>query len=427
MGWAKMRFSAAWAAKRQERLEAALGEEKYRDLEAAVLWGLGARIQDIQAVRGLGRSSLYEHLVNLLTDTQFSELATDGGHPEPTDPPPFEPTLAARIVELLVGQRLTPAEIAERLAEQDGTQISGEEVSAYLEQAHLADYRGTPFRDQVVPGAAEAELGTFTRYATHLLQIPALNALGYERVMPLLDMTEPTTRYSHLLRCYTILLSLSAGKRRLYHNGELVEDEFAAMLSTDRYPKRSDLHAYVDRIVARDQAEAEAGMPEAERKVARFTRESQAALAQAAGPGAGKEIYLDAHTIALHTEKPVAKAKHGIWNRVVKALVKIRTVSATRLGRALAFTLEQGDTSLVDQVEAAVERVEWATGEQVEMVGVDRGALSQQLLEAFADSDTGLVVWADNTTTLRRAVAAVPNSGFGMANMKPSAGAMARR
>jgi len=117
-------------------------------------------------------------------------------------------------------------------------------------------------------------------------------------------------------------------------------------------------------------------------------------------------------TIALHTGKSVAKTKHGIWNRVVKALVKMRTVSATQPGRALTFTLEQGDVSLVSQVEAAIERVEWATGERVEMVGVDRGALSQEVLEAFAGSDTGLAVWADDTTVLRRAVAAVPRGAF---------------
>lgn len=69
MDWTKMRFSAAWAAKRQERLQATLGEERYRDLEAAVLWGLGARIRDVQAVRGLGRSSLYAHLAGVLTGT----------------------------------------------------------------------------------------------------------------------------------------------------------------------------------------------------------------------------------------------------------------------------------------------------------------------------------------------------------------------
>lgn len=410
MDWAGMRFSAAWAAKRQERLKAALDEEQYRDLEAAVLWGLGARIQDVQVVRGLGRSSLYEHLASLLTGPELPELAADGGHPEPEFS--LGPALVARIVELLVGQRLTPAEISQRLAEQDGTQVSVEEVTAYLEQANLTNYTGSPFRTQAVPGASEAELGAFTRYAAHLLQIPALNALGYEQVMPLLDVTQPTTYYSHFLRCYTILLVLSAGKRRVYHTGELVEDEFAAMLGTERYPKRSDLHAYLDRIVAHDQAEAEAGVPESERTVAHFLRESQAALAQAAGAGAGRAIYLDAHTIALYTEKPVSETKHGVWNRVVKALVKVRTVSATLLGRALSFTLEQGDISLVSQVEAAIERVEWATGERVEMVGVDRGALSQEVLETFEGSDTGLVVWADNTATLRRAVAAVPKSAF---------------
>lgn len=410
MDWAGMRFSAAWAAKRQERLKAALGEEPYRDLEAAILWGLGARIQDVQAVRGLGRSSLYEHLASLLTDPELPELATDGGHPEPAFS--LGPALAARIVELLVGQRLTPMEIAQRLAEQDGTQISVEEVAAYLEQADLANYASSPFRAQVVPGASEAELGPFTRYAAHLLQIPALNALGYERVMPLLDVTQPTTYYSHFLRCYTLLLALSAGKRRVSHTGELVEDEFAAALGAERYPKRSDLHAYLDRIVARDQAEAEAEVPEGERTVVRFIRESQAALARAAGAGAGRAIYLDAHTIALFTEKAVSETKHGVWNRVVKALVKVRTVSATLLGRALSFTLEQGDVSLTSQVEAAIERVEWATGERVEMVGVDRGALSQEVLETFEGSDTGLVVWADNTATLGRAVAAVPKSTF---------------
>lgn len=411
MDWTTMRFSAAWATKRQERLKSALGEETYRDLEAAVLWGLGARAEDVQGVRVLGRSSLYEHLTRVLTSPPDLAGVTDDDNPGPAVPP-LDPTLAARIVELLVGQRLDPAGISRRLAEQDGTHIHPQEVLAYLRQASLADYAGSPFREQALPGAGEAELGPFTRYAAHLLQIPTLTALGLERVLPLLDVTRPTTYYSHWLRGYTLLLALSAGKRRVYHNGELVEDEFATVLGSDRYPKRSDLQAYLDRIVARDQAEAEAGVPERERTVARFVQESQTALAQAAGPGAGKEVYLDTHTIALHTEKPVAQTKHGIWNRVVKALVKIRTVSATLLGRALTFTLEQGDVSLVSQVEAAIERVEWTTGERVEMVGADRGALSQEVLEAFASSDTGLVVWADDTSVLQRAVTAVPRSAF---------------
>ncbi|HIE17291.1 MAG TPA: hypothetical protein EYP71_03750 [Dehalococcoidia bacterium] len=411
MDWVNMRFSAAWAAKRQERLEAVLGKEKYRDLEAVVLWGLGARVQDVQAVRGLGRSSLYEHIAKVLDGQVLSELATDGGDDEVAEAS-IEPALATRIVELLVGQCLSAGEIRDRLGEQDGTRLSDREVAFYLSDAGLEGYEGSRYRDQALPGAKEAELGTFTRYAVHLLSIPALNALGYERVMPLLDVTKPRGYYSHFLRINTILLGLSAGKRRLYHNGELVEDEFATMLGSDRYPKRSDLHAYLDRIVERDQAEAKAGVPQAERVVARFTQESQEALAKAAGLGAGKEVYLDTHTIALHTEKAVAQTKHGIWNRVVKALVKMRSISATHPGRALTFSLEQGDVSLVSHVEGAIKGVECATGEQVEMVGVDRGAFSQEVLEAFDGSDTGLAVWAGETTVLRREVAAIPKSTF---------------
>lgn len=52
-------------------------------------------------------------------------------------------------------------------------------------------------------------------------------------MVPLLDVTQSTIYYSHWLRCYTILLALSAGKRRLYHTGELVEDKFAIVLGTD--------------------------------------------------------------------------------------------------------------------------------------------------------------------------------------------------
>jgi len=408
MDWATMRCSAAWAAKRQERLQAALGEGTYRDLEVAILWGLGARAQDLQAVRGLGRSSLYEHLGHLLTAPPRGELATADGDPVPTAPT-LEPALAARIVELLVGSRLEPAEIAQRLAEQDGTQLSVEAVTTYLTEAGLAGYAGSAFRDQAL---AEAELGTFTRYAAQLLQVPALQALGCDQVLPLLDVTRPTEQYSHTLRCTTILLALAAGKRRLYQTGELVPDEFAPILGTDRYPQRSDLHAYLDRIVARDQAEAVGGVPAAERAVAQFTQASQRALAQAGGPGVGQAVYLDAHVMALHTAKPTPQTKHGTWNRVVKALVKLRTVSATQPGRALTFTLEQGDMALVSQVEAAIERVEWTTGERVELVGVDRGALSQEVLAAFTDRDTGLVVWADDTPVLRQTVASVPRSAF---------------
>ena len=403
-----IRCSAAWAARRQERLRAALGEDAYRDLEAAVLWGLGLRAQDLQAHRDLGRSSLYEHLDRVLKTPPALDQAREN---EPPAPPPsgLPPALAARVVELLVGQRLEPAAIAKQLAAQDGTQLSSEAIQSYLQAAGLADYIGSPFREQAVP-AQPTPPGTFSRYAAHLLELPALTALGYDQVMPLLDVTRPSTHYSHWLRCYTLSLALAAGNQRLYQTGELVPDEFAAVLGAARYPQRSDLHAYLDRIVARDQAEAQG--PEPERIVGRFLEASQTALAQAAGPGAGQAVYVDAHTIALYTAQPVAQTKHGVWQRVVKALVQVRAVSATAAGRSLRVTVGPGDTQLGAQLESTVAAVEQATGEPVLLVGVDRGALSQDILEAFERRGTGLVVWADDTPLLRQALAAVPAPAF---------------
>ncbi len=412
MDWTTLRFSTGWAVKRQERLKAAFGEATYRDLEAVVLWGLGARAADLQGVRGLGRSSLYEHLTALLDAPP--PLAGDlaDAAPEPAALA-VTPAVAGRIVELLVGQRLDAAGIAAQLAAQDGTPVSGADVQAYLQQAGLVDYlsralhRPAPAVPAAAPGA-----GVLTRYAAHLWQLPALQALGTERVLPLLDVTTPTTHYSHWLRCHTLLLAFATGKARVAQVGELVEDEFAAVVGSARYPQRSDLHAYLDRIVAHDQAAAEAGTPLAERPVARFLRESQAAMTQAAGPTAGRELYVDSHVIPLYTEQAVAQTKHGIWQRVVKALVKVCAVSATVLGRVLHVTLGQGDTALGSQLVTVVSQVEQATGQPVAMVGVDRGALSQEVLEAFDRRGTGLVVWADNTPTVQQAVAEAPPSAF---------------
>lgn len=69
--------------------------------------------------------------------------------------------------------------------EQDGTQLSPEEVSAYLRHASLADYAGGLFREQaLLPEGWPTPPGTFTHYTAHLLPILALKALGYERWCP---------------------------------------------------------------------------------------------------------------------------------------------------------------------------------------------------------------------------------------------------
>lgn len=403
---------AGWARRRQERVKDLIGEETYRMLEALVRWCWGAEVEVASAEVAVGRSGFYYRLEQALV--RLPQVFADGRQHNGRQAKGLDSSgaYAGRIVELVVGQPgITAKEISRRLAQQDGTQLSPDEVEAYLTQAQLTDYRGSPCRQAALPVVKVAE-DRFSRYAAHLLQMPALEQLGFYQAMPLLDVTAPQTYYSHLLRCHTVFLSLSSGKTRLFHTGELVEDEFARALGENRYPQSSDLHAYFDHIVAQDQAQAEQGLPEEERLVGQFVRQAQQVLARAAQPEAGRAIYIDPHVIALYTAKPIARTRHGIQQRIVRALVKLRVVSADPPGRPLAFLLGQGDLSFHACLEQAVDWTAKMTGEPVELVGVDRGALSQKALERFAARDIGLLVWSDDTPVMRRSLAAVEPAAF---------------
>jgi hypothetical protein len=401
---------AGWARRRQERVKAVIGEETYRTLEALMCWCWGAEVEEVIGEVAVGRSGFYYRLEQALA--RLPQVFGDGRQHNGRQVAAMDSTVVGRIVEMVIGQPgITPEEVSQRLAQQDGSRVKAEEVADYLAQARLADYHGSPYRQAVLPVVKEAE-DRFSRYAAHLLQVPALEQLGFYQVAPLLDVTGAQTYYSHLVRCHTVFLTLSSGKTRLYHTGELVEDEFARTLGEARYPQSSDLHAYFDRIVERDQAQAEQGVPEEERLVGRFVRQAQQVLARTIQPGAGRAIYLDPHVIALYTAKPIARTKHGIQQRVVKALVKLRVVSANQPGRPLAFLLGQGDLSFHACLEEAVDLTAWTTGEPVELVGVDRGALSQAILERFTERDIGLMVWSEDTPTLRRSLASVKRATF---------------
>jgi hypothetical protein len=412
--------SEGWARRRQEHVKAILGEETYRTLEALIRWCWGAPVEEARAGLLLGRSGFYWRLEQVLA--RLPHLLEDGrchnGRRRPQAEAPtqaesqMEEETAGRIVEIVVGQPgLSPAQVSQRLQEQDGTAVEAETIADYLAQAGLAHYAGSPYRQEALP-AVEVPDERSSRYAAQLLSVPALERLGLYEAAPLLEVDGKQALYGPVLRCHTLVFAGSLGKSRLFQVGELVEDEFARLLGEERYPQRSDLHGWLDRIVAHDQAQAQEGLPREARMVGRFVGQSQKLLARTAPAGAGRSIYVDLHTIALYTARPVPKAKHGMSQRIVKALVKIRAVSANPAGRPLAFNLEPGDCSLHQQLEAAVEWTAWVTGEPVEMVGVDRGGLSQEALERFEERGIGLAVWADDTPTLRQQLAQMPREAF---------------
>ena len=397
-----------WARLRQETVQGALGERSYLLLRAFMRWCAGAEVAALTAELGVSRSGFY-YLMHRTVE-QWSAVAADRRRQNGRQPAALAPGLIGRIVEILVAEPgISPAAIRDRLGKQDGTQVSADAVACYLEQAGLTGYQGSAYRQDAAP-AGKAQAETFSRYAAHLLQVPALEALGFYEAVPLLDVTGESPRYSHLLRCHTVALALSAGKRRLHHTGELVDDEFARVLSEPNYPRSSTLHTYFDAIVARDAAEQRAGKAAGDRVVGRFVRQSQHLLGHRAGKGVGKAIYVDPHVIAVGTGKPVGKTKHGTKERLVKALVKVRIVSAQR--RPVGTIMGPADWSLPQNLGAAVDLASWATGETVELVAVDRGGLSQEVLDQFEKRETGLLVWSDDTATMREGLAAVPRSAF---------------
>jgi len=126
----------------------------------------------------------------------------------------------------------------------------------------------------------------------------------------------------------------------------------------------------------------------------------------------GQAIYLDTHILKLYPGAAIDKTKNASMAHPVKALLKLRAVSAQRGGRPVLFTYEQASTAFIGLVHEAIRAVEAATGEPVKLVGADRGALSWELLDSFEGGACGYVVWADDTPTLRQAAADLPLSQF---------------
>lgn len=329
------------------------------------------------------------------------------------------PEQAWQVAELVISRPgISLDEIVQDLARQNRV-ASRAQVEAYLERAQLRGYQ--PTTRPSVEAVECVPAGELTRYAAQLLQVSRLEALGFYQVIRRLDVTGETVRYSHLVRCQVVVMELLCGKTRLYHIGELVEDEFAVMLGCAGYPGWRDMHLYLDQIVAADEAQVESGAPPAKRPIERFVREARTHLAQAGGDSVGQRIYADVHVIGLRTSKAIGQSKHGVQARIVRALVKIRTCSAggdessaahEQVGRPLTFSLHPGGETLVEHVLEAVKLTEKTTGEAVEWVGADRGALSQAILQAFSARQTGLTIWGDNTPKVRQAVDALPRDQF---------------
>jgi len=411
--WSEIRLSQVRSEQRQARVQELLGPTTFEDLLAVFMWAMGGRVADSQGVWNVQRSQFYERLRETLETLSRRAPAAESQSPAGS----LSPALIGRIVEVVVTRPgVTAEDIAAELNAQDGAQVAVADIQAYLTQAGLTSYQASVFmgdRVPVIPAAKDAcALGDYTRYAAAALNVPRLEASGYRAAVAKLDGTGPRAVYPHQLQCDVLVWGFWYGKSRVFQTSELVADEFALALGVSAYPKRSELQSHLGEIVQRDQAQVEARVPGYRRLIEGFTRLARQALALAGGSDVGQAIYLDLHILKLYPDAEIDRTKNASMAHPVKAILKLRAVSAKRAGRPLLFTYEQAATAFTGLVHEAIRAVAAATGEPVKLVGADRGALSWELLDSFEGGACGYVVWADDTPTVRQAAADLPLTDF---------------
>jgi hypothetical protein len=79
-------------------------------------------------------------------------------------------------------------------------------------------------------------------------------------------------------------------------------------------------------------------MPGYRRLMEGFTRLARKVLALAGGPSVGQAIYLDTHIVKLYSAADIDRTKNASMAHPVKAILKLRAVSAQRGGRPVLFT-----------------------------------------------------------------------------------------
>jgi hypothetical protein len=410
--WSEIRLSQVRSEQRQARVQELLGQTTFEDLLAVFVWAMGGRAADSQSVWNVQRSRFYERLHETLAALGRRAPAAER---QPSTCP-LSPALIGRVVEVVVTRPgMTVEDIAAELKAQDGTPVAVDAIQAYLTHAGLATYQASAFlRDhsQAHPAREESAVGRSTRYAASALNVPVLEQLEYRAAVAKLDVTGPRIVYPHELQCDVLVWGYWYGKSRVFQTSELVADEFALALGVSAYPKRSELQAHLDEIVQCDQDQVEARVPGHRRLIEGFTRLARKVLAVAGGPGVGQAVYLDTHILKLYPHAEIDKTKNASMAHPVKAILKLRAVSARCAGRPLLFTYEQASTAFIGLVHEAIRAVEAATGEPVKLVGADRGALSWALLDSFEGGACGYVVWADDTPTVRQAAADLPLTQF---------------
>ncbi|MCP4535511.1 MAG: hypothetical protein GY832_00020, partial [Chloroflexi bacterium] len=123
----------------------------------------------------------------------------------------------------------------------------------------------------------------------------------------------------------------------------------------------------------------------------------------------GRAMYLDDYINAVYRQEPIAKSKHGVWNRVVKSFRRHIALDK-ETGHVITCPLGRSDVTplavlqqVVSIIKGGLERA--ALGQELELVIVDRWWSVKAVIRwIWGEENLKMLTWAKDIKSIRKAL-----------------------
>jgi hypothetical protein len=296
----------------------------------------------------------------------------------------------------------------------------GEEVAAYLEkerqQAYWAGVAGHPLAnvvEKIDPGewqrAEPGVVGTSLGVA-HL----SLNG-AYESLSRLVGGAKAGIDYGQRMGHTYLLYLLKSSGGRVSQAKHFVWEEVGGMLSGCGRASASGLRNWL--VSTAEEAAEEVTVCRSDggaEKVTRLEDYQMEGVAHRAQRGLirGQAIYLDDYINAIYRQEPIAKSKHGVWNRIVKSFRRHIALDE-ETGHVVTCPLGRSDVTplavlqqVVSIIRGGLDRA--GLGQELELVIVDRWWSVKPVIRwLWGEEKMKMLTWGKDIKSIREALAKV--------------------
>ncbi|MCP4286091.1 MAG: hypothetical protein GY792_16850 [Gammaproteobacteria bacterium] len=301
-----------------------------------------------------------------------------------------------------------------RAAEEAGL---GAEVAAHLEQERQQAYWAGVRQEPLGSVLGEIEPGEWQRPEPGVVGVSlgvahlSLNG-AYDSLKHLVSGAKSGVAHSLRMGHSYLLYLLKSGGARVSQAKQFVWEDVGGLMSGYGRVSASGLRNW---LVSTAQEAAEevtvCGADGTEEKMTRLEDYQIEGVSQRAQRGLiqGRGIYLDDYINAVYRQEPIAKSKHGVWNRVVKSFRR-HVALDKETGHVITCPVGSSDvTSLtvlqqvVSIIRGGLERA--ALGQSLELVIVDRWWSVKPVIRWVQEQkDLTMLTWAKDTKSIQEAL-----------------------